>query len=82
MCISFNKVSPLQLIYHEVKAIDVTHPTDMNFYLSNSAVVKCQDNVKFKVTNYNIISLKIYIQFIEVTASSVCTTKLGAPMLL
>ena len=35
MCISFNKVSPVQLIYHEsryteVKAIDVTHPIDMN----------------------------------------------------
>ena len=58
MCISFNKVSPVQLIYHEsryteVKAIDVTHPTDMNCDPTYSAVMKCQDHFKFKVTNYN-----------------------------
>ena len=44
MCITFNKVSPVQLIYHEsrftdVKAIDFTHPTDMNIHLNYSAVM-------------------------------------------
>ena len=58
VCISFNKVSPVQLIYHEtryteVNAIDVTHPTDMNFDPTYLAVMKCQDHFKFKVTNYN-----------------------------
>ena len=48
-----------------LKAIDVTHPTDMNFHLNFLAVMKCQDNFKFKVTNYNTFALKIYIQFIE-----------------
>ena len=71
MCISLNKVSPLQLKYHEsrytdVKGIDVAHPTDMNFHLSYSAVIKCQDNFKFNVTNYNTFALKIYTKFIEV----------------
>ena len=64
MCTSFNKVSPVQLIYHEsrytqVKTIYVTHPTDMNFHLNYLVVMKCQDNFKFKVTNYNTFAPKI-----------------------
>ena len=65
MCISFNKVSPVQLIYHEsrytwVKRIDVNHPTDMNCDPNYSAVIKSQENFKFKVTNYNTFAQKIY----------------------
>ena len=46
------------------KAIDVNHPTDMNFHLSYSAVMKYQDNFKF---NYNTFALKIFTKFIEFT---------------
>ena len=65
MCISFNKVSPVQLIYHEsrYKAMDVTHPTDMNFDPNYSAVMKCQDNFKFTVTNYNTIAPKYIVNY-------------------
>ena len=60
MCITFNKVGPVQLIYHDnlVTVIDVTHTTDMNFHLNYSAVMKYQNNFKFKVTNYNTFALK------------------------
>ena len=47
--------------------IDITHPTDMNFHLNYSAVMKCQNNFRFKVTNYNTFALKIYTKFIEFT---------------
>ena len=70
MCISFNKVSPVEFIYHEsrytyVKAIDVTHPTDINFDRNYSAVMECQDNFKFNVTNYNTFAQKIHSKLIE-----------------
>ena len=70
MCISFNKVSPVQIIYHEtrytlVKAIDVAHPTDMNFHLNYSAVMKCEDNFEFKVTNYNTLALKYILNLLN-----------------
>ena len=78
MCISFNKVSSVQLIYYEsryteVKAIDVTHPTDMNSDPNDSDVMKYQDNFKFKVTNYNTFAPKIYSKFIRYIVS--CYTK-------
>ena len=70
MCISFNKVSPVEFIYQEsrytyVMAIDVTHPTDMNFDRNYSAVMECQDNFKFNVTNYNTFAKKIHSKLIE-----------------
>ena len=74
MCISFrsSKVSSVQPKYHEsryteVKAIDVTHSTDINFDHNDSAVMKCQDIFKFKVTNYNTFAPKIYTKFLEFT---------------
>ena len=96
MCISFHNVCPVQLIYHEsrytyVKAIDITYPTDKNFYLNYSAVIKCQGSFKFKVTNYNTFALKNILNLLNSLYnlllrqvkhhSSVCTTKLSAPML-
>ena len=73
MCISFNKVSSVQLIYHEsrytyVKAIDMTHPTDMNIQLNYSAVMKCQNNFKFRQGHkLQQFCSKIYTKFIEFT---------------
>ena len=72
MCFSFNKVSPVQLIYHEsrytkVKTIDVTYmyPADMNFDPNYSAVMKCQDNFKFKITNYNTLFPKYIVNLLN-----------------
>ena len=55
MCISFNKVRPVQLIYHEsryteVKSLDVTHPTDMNFDPTYSAVMKIISSLRSQTT--------------------------------
>ena len=71
MCISFNKVIPEQLIsrikVHLNQGIDVTHSTDMNFDPNHSAVIKSQENFKFRDTNYNAFAPKIYSKFLEFT---------------
>ena len=62
LCLSFNTISPVQFIYHElrytyVKAMEVTHHSDIHFHLSYSALLKCQDNFRFKIKSNNTFAL-------------------------
>ena len=69
LSVKYYLISPQQAynILLALLTIDVTHPSDMNFHLNYSAVMKCQNNFKFKVRNYNTFALKMYTKFIEFT---------------
>ena len=62
LCLSFIIISNVQFKYHElrytlVKAMEVTHRSDINFHLNYSALIKCQDNFRFKVKSDNTFAL-------------------------
>ena len=45
-----------------LKAMKVSHPTNINLLVNYSAVLKCQANFRFKVKNDNTVALKyIYL---------------------
>ena len=45
--------------------MDVTNRTDMNFDPNYLAVIKSQENFKFKVTNYNTFAPKYIVNLLN-----------------
>ena len=47
--------------------MEISNPTDINDPLSYSALMKCQNNFRFKVRNDHTSALKIYLKLFKFT---------------
>ena len=45
--------------------MEVAHHSDINFHLSYSDLIKCQENFRFEVRSNDTFALQLYIKFIK-----------------